>query len=95
MSADAACALIFQGNPPEVAYECARVLGLLLTNLRDDPTNEKFRAVKSTNAKIKSAVLSPSGSRGGGSLITQAPPCRGNQQPAGVAHAPEQPPGSR
>ena len=57
----AACETVWQKNPPAVAAECCRVLNLLLANLVDDPTSEKFRTIKSTNAKLKAAVFSPQG----------------------------------
>jgi len=56
-----ACETVWQKNPPAVAAECCRVLNLLLANLVGDPTSEKFRTIKSTNAKLKAAVFSPQG----------------------------------
>ena len=56
-----ACDTVWLKNPPAVAAECCRVLNMLLANLVGDPTSDKFRTVKSTNAKLKAAVFSPQG----------------------------------
>jgi hypothetical protein len=56
-----AAATLVRDNPTEACYESSKVLNTLLANVKQDPSNPKFRKVNTSNAKIRAAVVEPKG----------------------------------
>lgn len=51
------CARLFLMNTPEQLSELLDIIEKIFTNIINDPTNEKFRSVKSSNNTIKRKIL--------------------------------------